>query len=307
LFQHLSFQSVFAQLPESFPKNELLSYNTLSVVLILLTASLYHVDILFLRVLTGDQATGHYKAALVIAEFLWLVPNALQMVLLHSSSELWSNNRTEQITTLSSQITRYNLSLLLLFAIGLAALARDFIPLYFGSGFDAAVMPLLLLLPGVLGFALARPIFAIGQGKGQLRVLILATGTASVINLSLNLLLIPTYGTRGAAVATSIGYGSMLILHVIAARRVGFNPVEDLRLTRISIVALVSSGIIFGLSSVINSPITSIIVVPPIGFVLYVVLILKLSVISPGETKLITEKLPEPIQNLTERIVQFIS
>jgi O-antigen/teichoic acid export membrane protein len=307
LFQHLDFRSVFARLPSRFPKKELLSFNSLSVVLILLTASLYHVDILFLRVLTGDQATGYYKAALVVAEFLWFVPNALQMVLLHSSSELWANNRTERITMLASRTTRYNLSLVLLFAIGLAALARNFVPLYFGPEFDAAVLPLLLLLPGVLGFALARPIFAIGQGKGQLRVLILATGTASLINLCLNALLIPTYGTRGAAVATSIGYGSMLVLHMLAARRVGFDPIDDLRLTRITVVALLAAGVIFGLSSAIDSSIASLIVVPPIGFVVYAVLTLRLSVISPEETEVITERLPSQIREYSESVIRFVA
>ncbi len=307
LFQHLDFRSVISRIPDEFPKKELLSFNSLSIVLILLTASLYHVDILFLRVLTGDQATGYYKAALVVAEFLWFVPNALQMVLLHSSSELWANDRTDRITTLASRTTRYNLSLVLLFAIGLAALVQDFVPLYFGSGFDAAVLPLLLLLPGVLGFALARPIFAIGQGKGQLRVLILATGTASLINLCLNALLIPTYGTRGAAVATSIGYGSMLILHVLAARRVGFDPIDDLRLTRIAIVALLAAGVIFGLSSAIDSSIASLIVVPPIGFVVYATLTLRLSVISPKETELITQRLPDPIREYTESMIRFVA
>lgn len=307
LFQHLSLDSVFMRLPDEFPKKELLSFNSLSVVLILLTASLYHVDILFLRVLTGDQATGYYKAALVVAEFLWFVPNALQMVLLHSSSELWSNNHTEQITELASQATRYNLSLGLLLTIGLAALTRDFVPLYFGPDFDAAVLPLLLLLPGVLGFALARPIFAVGQGKGQLRVLIFATGTASLINLCLNGLLIPTYGIRGAAVATSIGYGSMFVFHVIAARRVGFNPIDDLRLTRIVVVALLAAGVIFGLSSVIDSSIGSLIVVPPIGFVVYAILTLRLSVISPKETELITQRLPNPIKAYTESMIRFVA
>lgn len=307
LFRHINFRSIFTRLPEDFPKKELLSFNSLSVVLILLTASLYHVDILFLRILTSNQVTGYYKAALVIVEFLWFVPNALQTVLLHSSSELWANDRTDQITGLASRITRYNLSLVLLISIGLAALVRDFVPLYFGENFGAAVLPLLLLLPGALGFALARPIFAIGQGKGQLRVLILATGTASLINLCLNALLIPTHGATGAAVATSIGYGSMLVLHVIAARQVGFNPINDLRLIRISVVSLLAASVIFGLSSVIDSSITSLIVIPPIGFIVYSILALRLSVIPPEETELIIQRFPEPIRDEVESIIQLAS
>lgn len=307
LFQHIGIRSVVMRIPEAFPKNNLLWFNSLSVILIFLTASLYHVDIIFLRLLSGNQATGYYKAALVVAEFLWFVPNVLQMVLLHSSSELWSNNRVDQITTLASQTTRYNLSLEVLLMIGLAALAHDFISIYYGSEFNAAVMPLLLLLPGVLGFALTRPIFAIGQGKGQLHVLIIATGTSSLVNLGLNALLIPLYGMVGAAIATSIGYGSMLVLHILAARRIGFNPINDLRLMRVTVVAVITGGIIFGLSSAINSSIASLIVVPPVGFIVYSTLLLRFSVISPEETALITQQLPNQFKIYTERVIRFVS
>lgn len=307
LFKYIDIRSIFIELPETFPKTRLLSFNTLSIILIFLTASLYHVDIILLRLLSGGQATGYYKAALVVAEFLWFVPNVLQTVFLHSSSELWSNNRVDRITTLASQTMRYNLSLVLLLMIGLAALAHDFIPIYYGTEFDPAVIPLLLLLPGALGFALARPIFAIGQGKGQLQVLIVATGTASLVNLCLNALLIPRYGMVGAAIATSIGYGSMLALHILAARRIGFNPIADLRLVRVTVVGVIAAGVIFGLSSAIRSPIISLIVVPPVGFIVYSALTLKFSVVSPEGTELLTQHLPSPVKTYTERVIRFVS
>lgn len=306
LYKYIDFRLILTRLPERFPRDKLLSFNSLSIILIFLTASLYHIDIIFLRLLTGNQATGYYKAALGVAEFLWFVPNVLQMVLLHSSSELWSNNRIDRITTLASRTTRYNLSLVLLLMIGLAALAHDFIPIYYGPEFDAATLPLLLLLPGALGFALARPIFAIGQGKGQLRELIMATGAASLVNVCLNALLIPFYDMVGAAIATSIGYGSMMMLHIFAAHRIGFNPVRDLRLIRVTTVAVIAAAIIFGLSSAIHSSIISLIVVPPVGFIMYSILSLRLSVVSPEEIVLITQQLPAPVKLYTERIIRFI-
>jgi len=307
LFKYIDFRFVFLQSPKKIPKSRLLSFNVLSIILIFLTASLYHVDIIFLRLLSGSQVTGYYKAALVVAEFLWFVPNVLQTVLLHSSSELWSNDRVDRVSALASQTTRYNLSLVLLLMIGLAALAHDFIPIYYGPGFDAAVLPLLLLLPGVLGFALARPMFAIGQGKGQLHTLIIATGTASLVNLCLNVLLIPFYGMVGAAISTSVGYGLMLILHILAARKIGFNPINDIRLIRIVVVAVIAAGFIFGLSSAINSSILSLIVVPPIGFIVYSILTLKFSVLTPEDTALITRQLPNRAQFYTEKLIQFVS
>ena len=276
----------------SLPKREMLSFNGLSVVLILLTASLYHVDILLLRSISGSQQTGYYRAALVIAEFLWFVPNALQTVLLHSSSELWSEHKTEQITSLVTRTTRYNLSLTVLLSLGLGALASDFVPLYFGAEFESAIRPLLILLPGALGFALARPIFAVGQGKGNLGKLIGATGFAAVLNLGLNVLLIPQYGMVGAATATSVSYGSMLVLHIMAARSIGFNPIADIRIARVAGAAVVTAAIIFPLSMLIESGIISLIVVPPTGFAVYAVLTIKLGVVSRSELRTLAERLP---------------
>lgn len=250
LFNRFDSSIILRRIPENFPKRELLSFNLLSVVLILLTASLYHVDILLLRPITGSQSTGYYRAALMVAEFLWFVPNVIQTIFLYSTSELWSENQTKQISVLVSKATRYNLLLTSLLAIGIAVLADSFLPLYFGTEFEAATTPLLLLLPGTFGFALARPIFAVGQGKGALKPLIIATGAAALLNLLLNLILIPVYGMSGAAVATSVSYGSMVIFHIIVARRLGYDPIEDLKLARISLVALLSALVVLLLDKI---------------------------------------------------------
>ncbi|AEH36951.1 lipopolysaccharide biosynthesis protein [Halopiger xanaduensis] len=298
LFKRLDLDAVFGRVPSDFPKRRLLSFNKLSVVFILLTTSLYHIDILLLQPLAGSQATGYYRASLVIAEFLWLVPNVCQTVLLHSSSELWSKKQTDEITELISRVTRYNIAFLVLVGLGLTALAKDFVPLYFGAEFEESVLPLLILLPGVIGFAISRPIFAIGQGKGSLRVLIMATGTAALINLFLNLLLIPEYGMTGAAIATSIGYGSMLIFHVLAARQIGFNPLMDLRLNRIAVTGFVTAIVIFSSTALIESAILSLVVVPPVGFVVYMLIGLKIRIVSPDEIREGTNRLPDPISSL---------
>lgn len=293
--------------PRVFPKRDLLSFNTHSVVLIFLTASLYHTDILLLQPLAGSSAVGYYKAALVIAEFLWFVPNALQTVLLHSMSEVWSRGDTADVTEIASRAARYTLIFSLLLVMGLAALANPFVPLYYGADFAPAIQPLLLLLPGALGFAIARPIFAIGQGKGDLRPLIIATGTAAAINLGLNLLLIPRYGMSGAAVATSVGYGSMLVLHGIAARRIGYDPFAELRVFRVTLTAVLAAPIIFGLAYLIDSRILVLSVVPTVGFMVYSVLALRTQAITPEEIIPLLQNAPSPLSKWGTKVVRRLS
>ncbi|NHN40956.1 polysaccharide biosynthesis protein [Halorubellus sp. JP-L1] len=300
----INVSAVFKRIPAEFPRRELLSFNGLSVVLILLTASLYHVDILLLRVLVGSQQTGYYRASLVVAEFLWFVPNTLQMVLLHSSSEYWTQGKVDQISELVSRTTRYNLLFTMLLAIGIAALASDFVPLYFGAEFQPAVLPLLLLLPGAVGFALARPIFAVGQGKGSLRPLIGATGSAAILNIVFNLILIPRYGIAGAAVATSISYGLMILFHVRAAQRIGFNPIRNLRLSKVFLVVLLATPVIFLSSIMFESSIKSLLIVPPTGLLVYSVISLKIGAIEPAEVIPVLNRLPEPFSHHTKGMIQ---
>lgn len=292
VFRKISPTAITSPLPSGFPRRELLSFNVMSIVLTFLMVSLYHTDVLLLKLFKGSTVTGYYKAALVIAEFVWFAPVALQMVLLHSTSELWSKNDDEQITRLASRATRYSLLLTLLLAIGLAALAHAFVPLYLGEEFRPAITPLLLLLPGTVGFSVARPIFAIGQGEGSIGILVRATVVSTVLNLVLNLVLIPQYGMVGAAVATSVGYGSMLLLHVWSARTIGFDPLNDLRFARVAITALSSGAFIFLLARAIGSPLVALVFVPPLGFLCYSAVAITVGAIDYGELDEIADHLP---------------
>jgi len=298
--RRVSLGALLRSTPNAFPVRELLSFNGQNVVLVLLVMSLYHVDVLMLRSMAGSQTTGWYKAALSLAEYVWAAPKALQMVLLHTSSTLWSEDRRDEITNLATRISRYTLLLVLLLAIGLGSLADAVVPLYYGEDFAVAATPLLLLLPGVVGFAVARPLQAIGQGSGRLRTLILAGGVAAGINLALNALLIPRFGMYGAAVATSTSYGSMLVCMVWAARRIGFDPLADVRIGRIVATAVGSAVPILGLVRSIDSNLVALLVVPPVGLVVYTVLAVVTGAVTDDEVRTVLRKTPDPFGTVLE-------
>lgn len=281
--------------PETIPYRELLSFNGLNVVLVLLVMSLFHVDVVMVRTLVGDQATGYYKAALALAEYIWIVPIVLQSLLLHSTSTLWSEGNYDQITTLAGRVTRYTTLLVVLMAIGLAAMAHRFVPIYYGSDFTAATIPLLLLLPGAVGFAIARPLQAICQGSGELRTLVMAMAVAAVLNVVLNAILIPLYGIHGAAVATSISYGSMFLLLVWAAWQIGYDPLSDFRPGRIATTAGLAGVPIFWMAYSIPNDLLAFLIVPIAGTILFTGIALLTGALDVGETRELLGKLPLPI------------
>ena len=293
--RELSLRDVFSPLPSSFPRRELLSFNVMNIMLVLLVMSLYHVDVVMLRTLVGDEATGYYKSALAVAEYLWFVPLSLQSVLLHSTSDLWADGRRERIEEISARTTRYSLLLTVLLALGIGALAGRFVPLYYGPEFRGAITPLRVLLPGAVAFAVVRPVYTIAQANGNLKPLVAATGMSALLNLVLNALLIPRFQMVGAAVATGVGYGSMLAFHVASARRLGFDPLNDLRLGRVALTAAVAAVPIFGANALIDRPLLALAVVPPLGFLVYVAAAVRTGAIDAAELSELGTALPIPV------------
>ncbi|QLG50753.1 polysaccharide biosynthesis C-terminal domain-containing protein [Natrinema halophilum] len=297
---------VFSSPPERFPRKKMLTFNSMSIALIFLLMSLYHIDIMMLHRFRESAAVGNYKAALTIAEFLWFVPMAIQTVFVHSTSELWSQNRLREISELASRTTRYTFLVTAVMAVGLAALADVAVPLYFGVEAMPAITPLLLLLPGALGFALARPILAISQGEGTLRYPVAATGGAAMINFVLNAVLIPPFGMEGAAIATSIGYGSMFLFHCWSARHVGFDPLADARLVRATLTAVLAAGPILALSTVITNPWIALAVVPPVGLLIFVTFALLVGALDPAEPFEVLSAFPDPIGAKADEVYRWL-
>lgn len=253
------------------PRHNIIKYIGSTVLILFFLTSLYHVDVLLVRYWTNSKTVGYYKGSFRIAEFLLLIPTAVQLALLQRVSQYWQRKEISKIQNRASIVTRYVVLLTALLALGIGALAKDFVPLYFGEEFRSSIAPLRLLLPGVVGFAAARPILAINQARRSLRPVILATAATFFVNLLLNLLLIPFFGMIGAAVATSTGYGSLAIFQTIAAKRSGYNPYKEIEVGRLIATICVSAVFIFGLASFIKSTILSFLIVPPLGLVVYVI------------------------------------
>lgn len=318
--KNLSLRTIFQRTPEDFPRKELFYFNHSTVVYIFLLTTMYKIDKLMLSALTTSELTGYYSAALVLAEFLWLLPRSLQSLMTQSTSDHWANGRINKIENMAARVTRYVLLLMLLLAIGLGALAQEFVPMYFGVAMTPAITPLLILLPGTVGFAVARPLLSINHAKGDMGVVIASTGAAAALNLVFNYMLIPQYGMMGAALSTTIGYGSLPLFQVWGARMLGYNPFKNARLGRVSATAILSATVIGIMSLTIGSTTVAdlglswlgiigefpiaLLIVPPAGFLLYSLIAIATGAIDLGEIFEILVKIPGPIGSTARPIKQ---
>lgn len=271
LRNHVNLSSVARRTPNDFPSRDLLTYNLQSTVVVLFFSSLYHVDVLMLQGFVSESQIGIYKAALVLVEFLWLVPQSVQWALIQRVSDYWEYDELSEISAVATRATQYVSLLTILLALGLAALADTVVPLYYGREYSEAVTPLLILLPGTAALAIGRPLFGITKASEKLRPLIAATGFTAGLNLILNAVLIPQYGVNGAAAASTAGYAALPVSMVVCAWYLNFRPVNWNNAIRILAVSMVAGPVILWLGGQLDGLI-SLLVVPPVGGLIFLIL-----------------------------------
>lgn len=175
----------------------------------------YRMDILMLKQLSTFEQVGYYSLATQIAEQLWHIPFAIEMIILSRSANS-SDNQFLHKTVAS--IFRVSLIIGLVVSAILFFITPVFVPLIFGTEFVPTVRMIRTILPGILilvGFRILNSRL-IGMGKPQ--VAIYTFVPALLINFFLNLWLLPRYGGVGAAWATNVSYaaGSVAFLFVYA-------------------------------------------------------------------------------------------
>ncbi|MBX0295741.1 oligosaccharide flippase family protein [Haloarcula nitratireducens] len=304
--RELTLSRVVEPLPSEFPKRELIDFNNSGIVYHFLMQSLIHVDVLMLGYFLANSSTvGVYKGALVIVQLLWILPKSVQSVMVQTVSDHWANDRIEKINAISHRVVRYTTLLSILLSIGLAALAYDFVPLYLGEEGQAAVEPLLLLIPGTLFYAIGRPVFAISYAKGEMRTLILVTSVAAGVNFVMNAALIPTYGMYGAAVATTTGYATLPLAHTWGARVLGYKPFGDFRGARILATTVIGAVPIVGLSLLIQNTYLALAVVPPVGLLVFGLATVLTGAMHLSEIVDLLDSLPEPVSRFGRYIEPY--
>jgi O-antigen/teichoic acid export membrane protein len=185
----------------------------------------YRIDMFILSYFMGAVAVGQYAIAVLIAELLWNIPSSLAPAVMFKSASEDSRGRD----LLTASACRHTLLICVIAAGCIALLSRPLVKLAFGSEYLPSVIPLLVLLPGTaflsLGGVLANDF--VGRGK-QLMNSFAATVTL-LINVPLNLLLIPVWGISGASAASTFSYcvgtGVMLVEFM---RITGMKPAEVL-------------------------------------------------------------------------------
>ncbi len=189
----------------------------------------YRLDAFIVYYFLGTEAVGYYGLAATLAEILWILSTSMAAVLLPTIA---GGHRQSREIVVKAAVVAFGSSCILGLVAFLAGPSA--IEFLFGTEFIPAILPFLVLIPGVVVFSLNIVVANYMTGIGQPRFNVAIAIFSFLLTVIFDILLIPSYGIVGASYASVIAYTTSSILAVAVFLRLS-------RITYGELVALVSA------------------------------------------------------------------
>ena len=176
-------------------------------------------DKAMLRIMSTNTELGLYTAAFKIVAILSIIQNCFTLFWTPLSYRWYETNADKRNFSVVMRLVAIGMTLL---SIGLL-LAKDLVALVLGSNFTAAIyiFPFLTLHPIMYTMSETTVMGISFKRKSGYNVIVTALSAAA--NITLNLLLIPIWGAKGAAFATGMSYMVFFWVRTLISRRIWWN------------------------------------------------------------------------------------
>jgi O-antigen/teichoic acid export membrane protein len=172
---------------------------------------LFRVDLLILAKYVDASEIGKYAIAVAFAETLFLISDSSVM---SSLKKLVDSSKIEA-NSISLHLLRQNTFMLIFSAIAVGIFAKLFFPILFGDSYIGSSDMLIVLLPGIVAYGIAKSVFTrINIENSPAKVSAVAL-ISLLLNICLNFILIPKFGGIGAGIATSISYFFLTTVYLL--------------------------------------------------------------------------------------------
>lgn len=174
---------------------------------------LFRADLLIVNHFRGAAEAGVYAVASQAAMMLMLLPAVVATLLMPRAAA--AGDASGQFTM---RATRHTALVMLLVCLA-AVPASLLLPALYGAPFAGATIQLLILLPGVCMIGIESVLVQHFNSTGLPAAIPIFWLITLVINVMLNLLFVPAFGARAAAVNSTISY-AMIFIFVVSYFRV---------------------------------------------------------------------------------------
>ena len=169
-------------------------------------------DTLMLGYFTPLNEVGIYNAAVRTAMFTSVILISFNSIFAPVLSDLYNRGEMQKLESLFKTVTKWTYAVSLPIFLLILLLSKEIIVIAFGHNFEAGWISLLILSFAQFINASVGSVGVILATSGRQDLMMYNTIGISVLNITLNYLLIPVFGINGAAVASGI---SIVVVNLV--------------------------------------------------------------------------------------------
>jgi O-antigen/teichoic acid export membrane protein len=176
---------------------------------------LLRIDLFMVKYILGAEQAGYYSIASTMADYVLMLPSVIGLILFPRLSSM--NDFGEKLRQAKRATKGTALALLpvLVFA-GIAA--KPAVSILFGKAFAPAVAAFLWLIPGIFAMGIENALVQFLNSLGYPVTLVWIWFAATILNVLLNLWMIPAFGIAGASAASTICYSLVFLAVLVIVR-----------------------------------------------------------------------------------------
>lgn len=202
-----------------FPR--LIKFGFFPMLSLLMTTLNYRVDVLMLGGKVSDAAIGVYSVGVLLAERIWMIPDAVKGVLL---SHLTKGKDASE----TAWAIRVCNTACLVVVLAIIVLGKPFLDFVFGAEYNGAYQITLILLLGVFSMIYYKLIASYNIAIGKQKISFVLLGISVAANVIANFFLIPVMGIYGAGIASVLSYAVCSLLFIVYFCRVTKIPFKTM-------------------------------------------------------------------------------
>ncbi len=247
-------------------------------------------DNLLLGYYKTSPKVGIYDGAFLLARFLLIVLGSFGFLFMPVFSELEAAGKREQMQNVYNSITEWAVLLVLPLYAVMVLVPEAVLTSIFKDAYSLGRISLILVASGFFVHVLSGSCGDALIALGRTRLVMAGNVGAGVLNVLLNIVLIPRFGITGAAAASAGSYALFNLFYLFwLHRETGIFPFSRHFLKPLLVSAVIITGVWTAVTTVDQLGLFSLVSVLVVTYLLHAVTVAKTKRMTPGDEQLLSK------------------
>jgi O-antigen/teichoic acid export membrane protein len=233
-----------------------------------------YIDSILLSIFQSNTVVGWYSAAYRLMLVVLLIPNTFNTVIFPVMSPLFKSS-TESLKLINERYFKYMIIIGVPLGFSTTFLAEKIILLVYGAGYTNSIISLQILIWTMVFTFVGASFVQVLQSINKQLIITKIAAVCVIINIILNLILIPSFSFIGASVATVLTEIVLVSYTIYATTRLGYG-ISELNVKKDLLKVLLASAVMSLFILYFNYLNLALIVI--ISIIIYLVLLILLKV-----------------------------